>query len=204
MTVPTYDPNIPQFNSDQLAITQPQLLRNFQTLFSFFNKNHVHLDEVNAGNHTFIELIQQLHPIQTNVSEISIYTKNVEDTTAQVFFRYQGNGQEFQFTNYQIYELSQNEKLRTQYFVTLPGNFIVYFGKFFTTATTFTLELSPGIAKHIASISTCPFRTTVPTIKINKASVELPKKNSDGFFDQIIFKGSLSVRDSYYLILANI
>ena len=209
MTTPSFDPNVPQFNSDQLAITQPQFLRNFLTLYNAFNENHVPLNDPNQGNHAFVELIQQLNPLQTDPGDINIYTKDVEGQTDQVFFRYQGNGQEFQFTNYQIYSLFQDPKLRTQYFTFLPGRLILYFGYFYSGfPLTYTLKLEPGIATNIASVSTVVFGT-VPSVKGQqqyKPVVKNIPENSTGFYDTIVFMGgtpSIGVLNCYYLILAN-
>lgn len=152
----TYDPNVPEKLSDALAVSQLALLANFQTMFSAFSRNHVALDSTDFGNHTIIELFEQLNAIETNVNEISIYTKFVKDQTEQVFFRYPGNGTEFQFTNYQIYTAKKN-----QFFTTLPGGFLCYFGSFkrFTPSakvTKFNLDLLPVALKKICSIALCP------------------------------------------------
>jgi len=205
MTAKSYDPNTPQFLSDSFAISQKQVQLNFQTLFDAFARNHVSLTAAaNAGNHNVIELLGQPNPIQTDVGEINIYTKNVEEQTEQVFFRYQGNpGQEFQFTNYQIYSLPP-EKGLNQYFTFLPGRLIVYFGDFKGATKqnpgTITLELNPGIAKKIIGMTFCPNITIAnsPSVRV------LPEEN--GFFKKIdVFSSTgfeLGPPDSFYIIVA--
>src|ERR1044072_1962632 len=97
-----YDNKIPGGN-DFLAVSQGDFLTNFSQLYNAFAKNHVALDAVtSAGNHTNIELLQQNTSPQTNIGEISLYSKPVADQTNQLFLRYQGNAQEVQVTAYQI------------------------------------------------------------------------------------------------------
>lgn len=205
MTSASYDPNTPQFLSDSFATTQPQFQTNFQTLFAAFAKNHVSITAAaNAGNHNIIELLGQLNPIQTDVGEINIYTKDVEGQTEQVFFRYQGNQKEFQFTNYQIYALPPTKDLQ-QFFTFLPGRLIVYFGSFTglvgPTRGALTLELQPAIAKNIIGMTFCPRFTIAfpPSVRI------LPEE--EGFIKKIdIFHSSgseLAPPDSFYIIVAN-
>lgn len=208
MTTPAYDPNIPQFLNDSLAITQPQFLRNFQTLFDAFLQNHVTINDPNGGNHTFINLLQQLNSIETNPSEISIYTKDIEDQTTQVFFRYQGNGQEFQFTNYQLYSIPptivNNVTIRTQYFTVLPGKIMVYFGMFLSL-TEKTLTLFPPVAKNIMTVSFCPIGTAVAKFQTYKPEVVILPPNQNDFIDKIkVQTFLLDPPPCFYIVLANL
>lgn len=204
-----FDTRVPQFPGDQLSTTQPQLQLNMQKLFEAFARNHVSINDANAGNHTFLKLIEQMNPIQTNVSEISIYTKNVEGQTDQVFFRYQGNGQEFQFTNYQIYKPDQKSTSRSRFFTFLPGKIILYFGSFFNNKRIEKVSLAPPVSTKIMTVNLCPFRTTVPTTTSEYNShLNSINKNKDGLIESLTFQGfasgSSTNRDSYYIILGNI
>ncbi len=160
MTTPSdpYNPNVPQFPSDSLETSQPQFQNNFSQLYDIFLRNHVKLnDAVDAGNHTIIQLLEQEANtgIQTDLGEISVYAKDVVDQTDQVFLQYQGQGQEIQYTNYQIYK-PENNDFQTKYFTFLPGKLIMYFGSISPTEQANIVDLSPYVSKHIMSISLCP------------------------------------------------
>jgi hypothetical protein len=198
----TFDPNVPENPSDSLATTQPEFLTNFLSLYNTFLVNHVALDAgATAGHHTIIELVEQENPLQTGVSEISVYTKEVAGQTDQVFLRYQGNGQEIQLTNYQLYSLNQPVG-QTAFFTFLPGKILVYFGSF-TTLPNNVLSLFPAIAKKIISVSFCPIGNT-PTFK-PKIVLQQP---SSGFFTGINVTAGVFFNQappaSYYIVMANI
>lgn len=201
----TYDPNIPQNRSNGLATTQPQLLQNFSALFNAFRNNHVALNDDGAGDHTLIQLIEQAQAPQTDPSEINIYCKRDADTTDQMFLRYQGNGQEIQYTCYQTYPLnpvSNGKVVINPYFTFLPGRVIVYFGYFAALGPVGTLNLYPSIAKNIITVSP----TVALTSPLVKPTIEIPAKEN-GFFRSVIFNTS-DVRAQLpplnYIILANV
>jgi hypothetical protein len=157
MTTPTYDPNIPQFPDDSLSVSQPQFQRNFSTLFNAFAKNHVPLNSSNAGNHTLLELLERVNAQQTDPGEMSVYTKDVEGQTDQIFIRYQGNGTEFQVTNYQLYSIKGDDSVLKEYFTFLPGKIIIYFGVLLKPASTKgIIPLNPPVCTKILSASCCP------------------------------------------------
>lgn len=208
-----YDPNIPQQPSDPLAISQPEIKNNFQQLYNIFEKNHVPLDSlVNPGNHTNIQLKEQGNSQQTDPSVINIYVKDDPNTTDQIFLRYQGNGQEFQLSCYQIYSLTQFAGVFNPFITFLPGRVLVYFGFINAPAKSNTLELYPPIAKNIISVSLCPLTVTT-TLAYFKPWISLIK-NSNNFYDKIKFNspgtvaglsgGPIPVPQLYYMVLANI
>lgn len=161
MTNPVqYNPNSPENFSDSLAVTQPDFLNNFATLYTIFNENHVALDAgATAGNHTFIDLITQQKEPQTNIGKFALYSKIVESTTNQVYMRQEGNQAEFQYTCYQIYPV-QTTSDRTAYFTFLPGNLIVYFGTVTNAANQTVIDLIPAISKNIIFLFGCPVGAT--------------------------------------------
>jgi hypothetical protein len=191
-----YDPNIPQFPSSSLAVTQQPFLTNFQAIFNIFSKNH----DFATGNHLFTQLLEQAIPLQTNLGEISVFSQNALNQTDQVYLRYQGNGQIFQYTNYQLYSISDQF-----IFTILPGRIIVYFGSF-TSQSVFTLTPLPMIARNIISISFCPLVASA-TAAAGKPKVEILAA-IDGIIPGIKVTSSLGTNQapppSYYLILANI
>jgi hypothetical protein len=205
MSTPVYDPSVPEFPSDGLATSQPEILSNFQTLYNVFLKNHIPLDDPTVpGNHTIIELLEQKNSQQTDLGEISIYSKLVEGQTDQLFIRFQGNSNEVQLTNYQIYSLNQPTG-QTAFFTFLPGKLLLYFGSFTasggTRPTPFVLSLLPAVAINIVSIDTCAIGTATykPCVTVQAAQ--------NGFYKFINFNPSAAgamFNKFYYAILANI
>lgn len=157
-----YNPGIPRA-TDSFNSSQNEMLVNFSDLYDAFKKNHVALDDAtaaNRGNHTYIQLSEQepTAKFQTNVSEISMYCKDVEGTTDQLFLRYQGNQDEFKYTCYQIYRLqpisdTKTGVTQTPYFSFLPGNILVYFGTIDIPAVNGDLDLKPYVAKKIVAMN---------------------------------------------------
>lgn len=201
-----YNPLVPQFGNNSLAESQPEILQNFTSLFEVFGVNHVDLDAGStAGNHTVVELLEQTLTPETNVGNISVYSKFAEDQTEQVFLRFQGNGQELQFNTYQIYPLKQSAT-RTAFFTFLPGRVLLYFGSF-TTLKKNTLTLYPPIAKKLFPVCLCPIGSS-PTYP---PKLTIPAADEDGYYSKIILRiptnftpATNPVENCYYLIMANI
>jgi hypothetical protein len=192
-----YDPQTPKTPSTSLADSQMPFLINFSQLFDIFEVNHISLNATsNAGNHTTIQLLEQENALQTDLSEISVYTKDVPGQTDQIFLRYQANGTEFQFTNYQIYAISP-----TTFFTFLPGKIIVYFGSF-TQLPSNVLPLFPAIAKNIMAMSFCP----IGLANGLKPKV-MPQASQDGFCKGLIVTASVGFNTiappCYYIVLGN-
>lgn len=153
-----FNANVPLV-TDPFADWQVSFLKNFKQLYNASSVNHVPLDDpivANRGNHTIIELMEQDTEIQTNIGEMSIYTKNVESQTDQIFMEYEGNGTEFQYTNYQLYTLDPIKNgatiVQNQYFTFLPGKIIVYFGSL-EVGSTPNIILNPPVAKNIITVN---------------------------------------------------
>lgn len=208
MTSPeSYNPNVP-LGQDFLAVSQSNFLANFQQLYDAFSENHVALDAISgAGNHSIVQLLEQTKAYQTGIGELTAYTKDAPDQTDQIFLRYQGNGQEIQYTNYQLYNLGTG----FNFFTFLPGRILVYFGLFTSKGRSQDLILLPPVAKNIMTVNCCigekstaplpaPKPDYLPTIAIPAAE--------NGFFKKITFNstglGNLTDRIVYYFVLANI
>lgn len=206
MSSTQYNPNTP-LPDDKLAASQTDFLNNFSDLYNAFRVNHVALDGgATAGNHTKIELLEQPKGFQTNIGEISVYTKDVEGQTDQIFLKYE-NGQEFQFTNYQIYK-PVDVAWKISYFTFLPGKILVYFGTFKPSKYPPTgfgdpaITLEPNIAKNIMSFNICSVGST-PNVT---PSVSLINNLDPSIINAIGFvKFTLATSLDYqYLILANV
>lgn len=200
MTNPVYDPNTPT-KEQPWSTWQTDFIENFTVLGNAFALNHVPLDAASAnGNHEYIQLLEQTESQITEQGEITVYTKDVPGQTDQVFMRYQGNGQEFQFTNYQIYKIPDFTtpaipgSLLTRYFTFLPGGLICYFG----FSTTFNRPRSgihvlfkPPVAKNIISANFTPAQ---PLTTDQGAPSWVPGVNSVVVYTSYNF---------YYCVLAN-
>jgi len=210
---PTYNSNVPQNPQETLDDSGREFQINFSKLNDNFSKNHVPLTSSSIqGNHTIIELVEQPpnSGIQTDLGEISIYAQNVIDQTDQIFLEYQGNGQEFQYTNYQLYK-PENNDFQEKYFTFLPGRILLYFGVIRPTKDAHLLDLSPYISRNIMSISLCPVGIT-PFLKPN---ISIPEKQN-GFYHGITLEASFSrspgpitppnrtIPSCFYMVMANV
>jgi hypothetical protein len=207
---PVYDPFVPEQPDDFLATSQGEMLDNFELLQKYFSVNHVPMPtalspQANAGEHTIIQLIEQLKPFQTNAQQISVYCKDSldavgnRDQTDQMFLRYQSNGTEVQMTNYQIYTIEPGNG-QTSFFTFLPGKILIYFGSF-TTLPNGILTLTPPVAKNIMGMTICPNGAT--NFKPNVSLIKSP----EDFITGIVMKNSVLggfQSNCFYCILANI
>jgi glutathionylspermidine synthase len=197
MTI-NYDTNTPN-NKQSFAEWQEAFQQNFTQLGSAFKRNHIALDATsNAGNHTIIELLQQVGNPQVGTTEFAIYSKDVPDQTDQVFMRYAGNGTEFQFTNYQIYSLTD-----TTFFSFLPGKLICYFGLFNPSSSTKnSIFLNPPVARNLLSVN---LTSLVPVLG-SGASYTIPSAQN-GILKKInvyVIGNPATINQHYYTIVANI
>lgn len=158
-----YNPQIPVSNNT-IAQSQPQFFTNFNQLFNAFSVDHIALNAAsNAGEHNIVRLAEQNQPLTTRVSEVAIYSKAKNQQTTQVFFREQGNQLEYQYSNYQLFNLdpitigSAKTVVQIPYFSFLPGGIIVYFGQIFpkTGSKTASIILNPPICQTINGINLC-------------------------------------------------
>ncbi len=205
---PQYNANVP-VTTDFLATSQGNFLNNFEQLYTAFLKNHVALDGgATAGNHKVIEMLEQPKGFQTDPGEISVYSKDVEGQTDQLFLGYQGNGIEVQLTNYQIYTLPivtkpNGNAIQHGYFTILPGKVIVYFGDVFPkrSSTGNLLDLAPYVCKNVMGVNLCPLGTT-PSYN---PGINLIKNNSGIITTISLNLLSVNTGDQFfYLIFGNI
>lgn len=193
---PPYNPNYPPI-TDSYADWQPNFQNNFTQLANAFAANHVPLTATsNAGNHTVIQLLQKSTLQQTNAAEFAVYTKDAVGQTHQLFMRYQLNGTEFQYTNYQIYPLPS---MPGTYFTFLPGRIICYFGLAVKTGTgkqQVLIPLFPKIAKNILSVNFTP-NSNPGTFQGYICGLQ----GEGGFFTII---QTFSNTSFYYMVLANV
>jgi hypothetical protein len=206
MTIPpTYNTQIP-VKDTTIADAQKLFQNNFETLFNAFRTDHVALDDaINAGNHNVIQLVELSKSETTQSQELAIYSKKVTDQTDQLFMRYQGNGKEFQITQYQIYSIPATAT-QTSYFTFLPGGIIVYFGRVNPTKNDFPINLDPAICTNITGVNLCPIGTSTQAKPFFQSTVA-PVANTTGIFTKLNIYSSYLFRtppNQYYLIFGNV
>lgn len=182
MTAPQYNPNVPR-PGDSIATSQPDFLNNFMALFNAFSTNHVDLENALVGKHTIVELTAQDTNFLSNAGEISVYSRLIEEEGTQVFLKYQGTTEEFQFSCYQIYSIPpiplQFNGTQTIYFTFLPGRVLLYFGVYSNSISNLfeqsPLTLIPPVAIDVITMDFCVSGST-PSLKPTAAIV---KENND-------------------------
>lgn len=197
---PQYDQNIPKVNDD-LATSQGGFLTNFQQLYNAFAQNHVALDGgATAGNHTKIEILSNPSGFQTDAGELSLYATPVPSQTNQLFMRYQGNTQDVQYTNYQVYSQGPIQPGQHGFFTTLPGGLIVYFGTIvFSAAALHYLYMNPFVCKQLLSVNFCT-QGTIPSAGPYFDVIT----QREGFVTTLEGKGYSEKFTYYYLIVGKI
>jgi hypothetical protein len=206
---PVYNPNIPENQSASIGKDQMNFLDNFAALYNAFSVNHVPLDATSgAGNHTIVQLIEQTAAFPANTGEISAYARAATGQSDQVFLRYQGDQNEFQYTAYQLYSLPTTTS-QTSFFTVLPGRIMIYFGQVTPgpSVASFPIKLFPEVAINIITVNLCPL--AVPGSAQWQPNVTLQAPGSNGIYNQINLltsnRGILTLPTSmYYVVLANI
>jgi hypothetical protein len=217
MTTPEdvfYNANIPLVDTtfDQW---QKLFLSNFDQMERSFKINHVPLDDPSlTGNHTIVQLVEQASDLkmQTNIGDFAAFTRDVSDQTDQVFMQYQGNGKEFQYTNYQIYSVPdiKNGNLIVQktYFTTLPGKIIVCFGSLLSSISLrpakVTVKLFPPVIKNIISINTTIIRSSPVNSVFQASPIQNTSKKFYTSVDMIYSSNANNFFPFYYLIIGNL
>jgi hypothetical protein len=200
---PVYNSQIPIVNTT-IAEAQKLFLNNFSTLFDAFSVNHIALnDPTNPGNHNVVQLLEQELSESTQSQEISIYSKKVDGQTDQLFMRYQGNGKEFQLTEYQIYAIPVTTQ-QEAYFTFLPGKLIVYFGRIFSFGTNeFNINIDPAPKTNLSGLNLCPVASAIG-FNVPQPNVRL-QQPSNGFYTQFILNSSPKpMLDNFYLFFGNL
>ncbi len=101
MTVPasSYNSLIPQA-TDQLSVSQIDILNNFGALQTMLDVNHVDFASADAGKHYFIEFPIQGADQVTAAAEVGMYSKTSTLSAApELYIRKQSNGTVIEFTS---------------------------------------------------------------------------------------------------------
>lgn len=122
----SFSPNIPNL-TDFLAISQKQLLANFQAINDAFLQNHVSLtNDVNFGKHDQLTLRPQAADPNTVGGQSAIYNKLVGGQP-QLFFRPNDNQTPIQLTNSNL-NTAQTGATEDKQSSFLAGPFTIYMG----------------------------------------------------------------------------
>lgn len=99
MPASSYNPNIPQ-PTDQISVSQGQILLNFQSLQSWLDVNHVDYASVNAGKHSFVQFPVQSPVPTTGASEVGLYCQTSTYSGApELVFSHQSGTGIYEFTS---------------------------------------------------------------------------------------------------------
>lgn len=95
-----YNANIPQA-TDQISVSQADLLNNFIALSTFLNVNHVDFASADQGKHKFVSFPQQGSSPATSGTEVALYCKVSSLTGApELFYRDANSSTDIEFTSY--------------------------------------------------------------------------------------------------------
>ncbi len=148
----SFNPNIPNL-ADFLAISQKQMLSNYQAIYNAFLQNHVSLtNDVNFGMHDQLTLRPQAVDPNTVGGQSAIYNKLVTGQP-QLFFRPNSNQNPIQLTNSNLNTVDTGAPLNTQSSF-LAGPFTIYMGYIKNCPVGQVVTLSPSSTLIYVGIST--------------------------------------------------
>jgi len=163
----SYNPNVPQVG-DFTAISQKQLLANFEAISNSMLINHVPLTAVkNQGLHNSLTLRPQSGNPTTLANQSAIYSKLVS-TIPQLFFRSNTNQTPIQLSNSNLNTLQTGASPGTQSSF-LAGPFTIYMGFIQNCANNQIVTLTPSSTLIYVGLSTVLNSTNINTSAYNVA-----------------------------------
>lgn len=186
----SYNPNIPQSTSKR-AISQRQMLANFQEIFRAFANNHSPLGIGTQGKHTVLILRSQAGDPTTSASQTAIYQKLVAGVP-NWFYRPASNGTPIQLSYPSVDLTTVNAN-----YTFLAGPFVVYTGKVVNPTNGQTVTLLPSTTLRYVGLGVNNFNgggiftqgVAATTIAGNSFKIE--------------FQSGSATRDVYYLAIGN-
>lgn len=187
-----FNANIPQSTSKR-AISQKQILINFQSIFKAMANNHSALGLGSQGRHTVLILRTQVSDPTTSISQIALYQKLVGGIP-NWFFRPSVNQTPIQMSYPSIDVTSANSQ-----YTFIPGPFVVYTGKVTNPTNGQLVTLLPVTTLKYVGLTVANF-TGLPALNINSA---VPTNITGNSFN-ISFENAIGpTRDVYYLAIGN-
>lgn len=145
----SYNPNIPQSTSKR-AISQKQILANYQAIFNTFAENHSALGKETQGQHNVLILRAQSGDPATTATQTALYNKLVT-SVPNLFFRPNNSQTPIQMTYPSI---SVSTSATSQYSF-VAGPFIVYGGRVNGVTNGQVIgPLAPGVNLRYVGLST--------------------------------------------------
>lgn len=206
----TYDPNIP--NSSQVfSDWQLPMLNNFTVLFNAFAVNHIQMysqnqtSTVEQGKHTIIQMLSGSGDLETNNTQVNVYTEVDINKISQLFVKFSNNSNHTQYTCFGNIDDGVSLSMRTS----IPGNFnfisqkfavsgnpttVIYNSKFPKILSIILLpdnEGNPSCVMSYQIINNCSFKVFFTKIVSNGPQVPLviPKY----FYVQVFLEGTENV-----------
>lgn len=144
----SYNPNIPAASSKR-AISQRQILSNYQAIYNVFAENHAALGTSNQGRHNVVILRAQSGDPTTTATQTALYNKLVS-SVPNLFFMPSSNQTPIQLTYPSI---STSSSATIQYSFA-AGPFIVYGGRLNAVTNGQVITLTPGTNLRYVGIAT--------------------------------------------------
>lgn len=167
----SFSPNIPTV-SDFLAISQKQMLANFQAISSAFFQDHVSLvSNENLGMHNQLTLVAQSGDPTTSSSQCALYNKLVS-SVPQLFFRPSSNGTPVQLSNSNLNTI-QTGAANSAQSTFIAGPFTIYFGFISNCANNFVVTLTPSSTLIYVGLTTMLAGKNVPGLASTSAAVAI-------------------------------
>jgi len=186
-----FNPNIPQSTSKR-AISQRQILINFQSIFQAMANNHSKLGLGTQGKHTVLILRDQTIPGDptTSATQTAIYQKLVAGIP-NWFYRPSSNQTPIQMSYPSIDITTANAN-----YTFVAGPFVVYTGKITNPTNGQLVTLLPSTTLRYVGLTVANFTGTV----VNSAAATNISGNSFNINFQV---QSGVTRDVYYLAIGN-
>jgi len=149
----SYKTTIPN-PGDFLAISQKQILANYQAIYSAFSRNHVSMDSNNnvPGYHTSFTMPRQSVDPTTGSTQVALYNKFDANMVPQLFYRPNNNQTPIQMTNSNSSVISSPTQFRQSTF--LAGPFTLYVGYIRNATDGQLVVLTPSTTlKYVGLIS---------------------------------------------------
>lgn len=148
----SFNPNIP-LAGDFLAVSQKQILANYQAIANTFLINHVPLTaEKNIGMHDALTLRPQNSDPTTSANQSAIYNKLVS-TVPQLFFRPSSNQTPIQLSNSNLNTIQTGASPFTQSSY-IAGPFTIYMGTIQNCPNGQLVTLTPSTTLKYVGLST--------------------------------------------------
>jgi hypothetical protein len=159
----SFNPNIPLVG-DFLAISQKQILANYQAIANAYLINHVPLNaDENVGMHDCLTLRPQASDPTTALGQVALYNKLVSNVP-QLFYRPSVNQTPIQMSNSNLNTL-QTGALSDAQSSFLAGPFTIYFGFFANCPPNQLITLLPASTLIYVGLSTVKTNTNFPSAR---------------------------------------